>query len=145
MPVEVSKQDVWVAEIDDRPGALASRLEGLAAAGVDLQFLIARRQPAMPGKGIVFVSGISGAKAGKAAAAAGFAKTADLTALRLEGPNKPGACHQVTRTLADAGINLRGLSAGVVGSKFLLFMAFDNADDATKAAKLLKASAGKKK
>jgi hypothetical protein len=63
----------------------------------------------------------------------------------VEGPNKPGAAYQITRRLADAGINLRGASAGVLGSKFLLFLAFDSADDADKAARSLRAGGGEKK
>jgi len=144
MPHEVKTLDVWSGDIDDKVGSLASKLEPLANAGVDLQFIIARRQPHQPGKGVVFLSGISGAKGTKAATAAGLAKATDLVALRVEGPNKPGACHRITRELADAGINLRGVSAGVMGKKFLLFLAFDSKDDAATAARLLRA-AGKKK
>jgi hypothetical protein len=144
MPHEVKTLDVWSGDIDDKVGSLASKLEPLANAGVDLQFIIARRQPHQPGKGVVFLSGISGAKATKAATTEGLAKASDLVALRVEGPNKPGACHQITRELADAGINLRGVSAGVMGKKFLLFLAFDSKDDAATAARLLRA-AGKKK
>jgi hypothetical protein len=144
MPHEVKTLDVWSGDIDDKVGSLASKLEPLANAGVDLQFIIARRQPHQPGKGVVFLSGISGAKATKAATSAGLAKASDLVALRVEGPNKPGACHRITRELADAGINLRGVSAGVMGKKFLLFLAFDTKEDAATAARLLRA-AGKKK
>jgi hypothetical protein len=67
-----------------------------------------------------------------------------MVALGVEGPNRPGACYRITRRLADAGINLRGVSAGTMGNKFLLFLAFDNADDAAKAAKLVRAAGGKK-
>ena len=45
MPFEVKKLDVWTGAIDDRVGGLSSKLEPLAQAGVDLQFLVARRQP----------------------------------------------------------------------------------------------------
>ena len=144
MPYDVKKLDVWTGEIDDKVGGLASMLEPLAEAGVDLQFLVARRQPHLPGKGVVFLSGIAGAKGTKAAAAAGLAKASDVVALRVEGPNKAGAASQITRRLADAGINLRGVSAGVMGKKFQLFLAFDNAADADKAARSLRAAGGKK-
>ena len=78
----------------------------------------------------------------KAATAAGLTKAADITGLRVEGANKPGDAHRVTRILADAGISLRGLSASVIGKKYVLILAFDTADDAAKATKLLR-SAGK--
>jgi hypothetical protein len=144
MPFEVKKLDVWTGEIDNKVGGLASKLELLAKAGVDLQFLVARRQPHLPGRGVVFLSGISGAKGTKAAADAGLAKASNVVALRVEGPNKAGAAYQITRRLADAGINLRGVSAGVMGKKFQLFLAFDNAADADKAARSVRAASGKK-
>src|SRR5262245_43114312 len=140
MPYTISKVDVWTREIDDRVGSLAATLEPLADAGVDLLFLIARRRTLVPGKGVVFLGSIAGAKGAKAAAAAGLNKATDITGLRVEGPNKPGDCHRVTRRLADAGINLRGVSASVIGRKYVLILAFDNADDAATAARLLRAA-----
>src|SRR5262245_4004426 len=142
MPYTVSKVDVWTRAIDDTAGSLEAVLEPLADAGVDLAFLIARRRTLVPGQGVVFLGGISGAKGAKAAAAAGLTRATDITGLRVEGANKPGDCHRVTRLLADAGINLRGVSASVIGRKYALILAFDTADDATKAARLLR-SAGK--
>jgi hypothetical protein len=142
VPYSISKVDVWTRAIDDRTGSLAATLEPLADAGVDLVFLIARRRTLVPGKGVVFLGGVSGAKGAKAAAAAGLRKATDMVALRVEGANKAGDCHRVARRLADAGINLRGVSASVIGRKYVLIIAFDNADDATKAARLLR-SAGK--
>jgi hypothetical protein len=142
MRYTISKVDVWTRAIDDTAGSLADTLEPLADAGVDLTFLIARRRTLVPGKGVVFLGGISGAKQAKAAAAAGLTKAADIAGLRVEGANKAGDAHRVTRLLADAGINLRGLSASVIGKKYVLILAFDNAEDAAKATKLLR-SAGK--
>jgi len=138
MAFEISKVDVWTCPIDDRAGSLAATLEPLADAGVDLVFLIARRRTLVPGKGVVFLGGISGSKAEKAAAAAGLKKAADISGLRVEGPNKPGDCFRVTRILADAGISLRGLSASVIGKKYVLILGFDSAADADKATKLLR-------
>lgn len=138
MALTVTKVELWTAEMPDQPGALADKLAGLANAGVDLEFLIARRQPDRPGTGIVFASGISGAKGSKAATAAGFAKNASIGGLRVEGPNKAGAVHQIVRAIADAGINFRGVSASTVGRRFVAILAFDSAADATRAAKLIK-------
>jgi hypothetical protein len=144
MPQGVKKLDVWTGTIEGRVGGLASKLEPLARAGIDLQFLVARRHPHLPGRGVVFLSGVTGAKGAKAAAAAGLSKASDVVALRVEGPNKAGAAYQITRRLADAGINLRGVSAGVMGKRFLLFLALDSAADADKAARSLRAAGGKK-
>jgi len=142
MPYTISKVDVWTRAIDDRAGSLAATLEPLADAGVDLAFLIARRRTLVPGKGVVFLGGITTAKGAKAAAAAEFEKAKDIIGLRVEGPNKPGDAHRVVRILGDAGISLRGLSASVIGKKYVLILGFDSAADADKATRLLR-SAGK--
>ena len=144
MTYEVSKVEVWTREIDDRAGSLAAALEPLAAAGVDLVFMIARRYTHVKGKGVVFAGGLTGDKATKAAEAAGFKRSADLAGLRVEGPNTPGDAARVARTLAQAGINLRGVSASVIGPRYVQIMAFDSAADADKAAGLLR-GAGKGK
>jgi hypothetical protein len=143
MAYSVNKLDVWTAEIEDRVGGLSAKLASLAEAGADLQFVIARRRPEAPGRGVVFLSGVKGTKITKAAESAGLTKTTDLAALRVEEPNKPGGCHKLTRLLADAGISLRGLSAAVIGAKCATFVAFDSEADADRAAKVLR-GAGKK-
>jgi hypothetical protein len=145
MAYTVNKVDMWSGAIDDRVGGLAAKLEPLANARVDLEVAIARRQPHLPGKGAVFVGPVTGAKAQKAAEAAGLTKATDLAGLRVEGPNKPGESHRLTRLLADAGINLRGLSAIALGNKFVAALAFDNEADASKAASVLRGAGDKKK
>lgn len=138
MAYEISKVDVWTGTIEDRAGSLAAKLAPLADAGVDLSFLIARRDLHKPGSGVVYLGGISGDKATKAAAAAGLTKASDMAGLRVEGTNKPGDCQRVAGTLAGAGLNLRGVSASVIGNKYVLILAFDNQADADKAAQLLR-------
>lgn len=137
MAFTVTKVDVWSMEISDEPGDLAAKLEGLAGAGANLDFLIARRQPDKRGRGIVFVTGIKGVAANRAAKAAGLAKTTALVALRVDASNKPGVCHQMLSQIASAGINVRGVSASAIGSKCVTLVAFDSKDDANKAARLL--------
>ena len=141
MAYEVTKVEVWTREIDDRAGSLAAALEPLAKAGVDLVFMIARRYTHVAGKGVVFVGGIAG-PATKAAETAGFKRASGLVGLRVEGPNKPGDAYEVAKLLSGAGINLRGVSATVIGSKYVQIMAFDSAADADKAASVLR-GAGK--
>jgi len=144
MPYEVTKMDVWTAEIEDRPGGLAEVLAPLAEAGVDLSFVLARRQPHIPGKGIVFISGVKGAKANRAATAAGFAKATDLAGIRVEGPNKAGVGHTICQALSEAGISLRGLAAGTIGNKCVFYLAFDSAADANKASRIIKSIGAKR-
>ena len=100
---------------------------------------MARRQPDRPGTGIVFLAPVKGRKATEAAARAGLSRATGVAALRVEGTDRPGRL-KMTGAIADAGINLRGLSAAVLGSRFVDYMAFDSAEDAEKAAKAIKAA-----
>jgi len=145
MAYTVSKVDIWTGEIDDRTGGLAAKLRPLANAGANPELVIARRQPHLPGKGVVFLGPLKGAKASAAASAAQLTRATNMAALRVEGTNKPGECHRLTERLANAGINLRGLSAIVVGKKSVLAIAFDSEADADQAAKVLKAKGNKGK
>ena len=138
MKLKVSRTDTWAATIDDRPGGLADKLAALAAAGVNLEFIIARRAPEQRGSGVVFVTPLKGAKQIKAAEAAGFQRTSSLHSLRVEGTDKPGMGAKLTRALAEAGINLRGLSGAALGKRYVTHLALDTADDAAKAAAALK-------
>jgi len=138
MAYSIRKVDVWAAEIDDRPGGLAEKLAALAKAGASLEFIIARRAPDKPGRGVVFLTPVKGAKQKQAASEAGFGTTSSLQSVRVEGSDRPGLGTKMTRALADAGINLRGISAAALGRKSVAYFAFDSADDAGNAIKLLK-------
>ena len=138
MKLNVSRVDVWVASIEDRPGRLSAKLAALAQAGANLEFVIARRAPEKPGTSVVFLTPVKGAAQIKAAKNNGFTKTDSLHSVRIEGPDKPGLGARLTQEVAQAGINLRGLSAAVVGKKFILFLALDSSSDAGKAIRILK-------
>ena len=43
----------------------------------------------------------------------------------------------MTRKLAGAGVNLRGLSAAVIGDRFIMYLALDTEEDAERATSLL--------
>jgi len=138
MKIKVTRADVWVAPIEDKVGGLAAKLEALAAAGANLAFIIARRAPDHPGQGVVFLTPIRGAKQIKAATAAGFRKTTTQHSVCVVGGDKPGMGAKMTQALAAAGINLRGLSTGVLGKSFVTYVAVDTEDDAKKAVRVLK-------
>ena len=138
MKLKVSRAEVWAVTIDDRPGGLHEKLAPLSEAGANLQFVISRRTPEQPGKGVVFVTPIKGAKQTKAAEAAGFQKAAGLHSLRVEGTDKPGVGTVMTEALADAGLNVRGVSGAALGKQFVVYIALDTPDDATRAASILK-------
>lgn len=137
MSYTVTKVDIWSMAIPNKPGGLAGVLAPLAEAGANLSFVLARRQSHDPTQGVVYLAPIEGAAQQKAAKAIGLAKAANLYALRVEGGDKPGVGACITRTIAAAGINLRGLSAVALGKKFVCYIAFDTAADARKAARLL--------
>jgi hypothetical protein len=138
MPIKASRNDVWMAVIDDRPGGAAEKLEALARGGADLEVVLARRTPEHPGQGVLFAGPIEGAKVKRAAEEAGFKKSENIHGVRIEGTDKPGLGGKIGRALADAGISFRGMQACVIGRNFVSFIALDNADDAAKAVKLLR-------
>jgi hypothetical protein len=129
--------DTWAATLEDRPGGLADKLGILANAGVNLEFMIARRSPESPGKGALFVTPIKGMAAARAARQAGFAPTASLHAVRVEGPNRPGQGQRIAQALAAQGLNLRGFSAAALGRKFVAHLALDSSAEARKALRIL--------
>ncbi|MBN2296867.1 MAG: hypothetical protein JXM70_30860 [Pirellulales bacterium] len=137
MSLIVEHVDVWAATIPDRPGGLADKLAPLAEAGADLQFAIARRAPDKPGTGVLFVTPLQSEAETSAGAQAGFAVADSLHSLRVEGDNKSGIGVLIAKTIADAGINLRGLSAAVIGDRFTMYLALDTVDDAQKAMSLI--------
>lgn len=138
MAIKVSRNEVWTATIDDRAGGAADALDSLARAKVNLEMVFARRTPENPGKGLLIVGPIRGAKAVKAAQAAGISRSETMHGVRIEGGDKPGLGAQITRALGDAGISFRGLLANAIGKKFISFIALDSADDAARAVALLK-------
>ena len=137
MELSVELVDVWAATIDDKPGGLAKVLSVLRDAGVDLQFIVARRAPEASGKGVVFVAPIEGDSAIRAATKAGFSVTPGLHSIRVMGLDQLGVIAQLTSMLADGGINLRGVSAAVLGTQFVAYLAVDSSGDAEKAIDIL--------
>jgi len=139
----VTKVDVWAGEMADQPGGLARMLGAMADAGVELECVIGRRQPEKPGTGVVWISPVKGKKAQDAARSVGMSPASNIATLRLEGPDKPGAGAMLSRAVADAGINVRGVSAAVIGNKFVAYVGFDSTADADNAAKAIKSAAAK--
>jgi hypothetical protein len=138
MTLKVTKVEIWSTIIDDRPGGLADKIDPLTKAGADFEFVFARRMPEQPGKGLCLISPVKGRKVTATATAIGFTRSLDLVALRIDGGDKPGSAARITRTLANARISFRGLSSASIGAKFVAYLAFDNADDAAKAAAVLR-------
>ncbi len=122
--------------MDDKPGALAGKLKALAAAGVNLEFVVARRAET-PGKSVVFATPIKGGKQIAAAGTAGFRKSSSLHTVRIEGADKVGQGNRVMQVLADKGLNVRGVSSAAIGKKFICHVALDTDADVAKAVRAL--------
>ena len=136
--MKAQRVDTWAVSIADKPGALAAKLKALSAAGVNLEFLIARRAPEKPRTGDVFVTPLKGPKQCGAAGAAGFKKARNLHTVRIEGSDKRGQGAQLAQALAAKGLNLRGMSAAAIGKEFVCHIAADSEADATKVMRAVK-------
>jgi hypothetical protein len=137
MAMKVKKIDIWVGDIRDEAGGLASALAPLVAAGIDFSFVIGTRRPDKPGTGTAYLGGLRGARQAKAASLAGFVKSEDAHGLRVVARDQPRLLHRVTSELAAAGINLRSVSASVIKSRCVMIFAFDDVEHRDKAAELL--------
>ncbi|BCZ85036.1 ACT domain-containing protein [Paraburkholderia terrae] len=137
MELIVERVDVWAATIEDKPGGLAQVLGALRDAGADLQFVVARRAPETPGKGVVFVAPLQGDSEIRAATQVGFNVTPSLHSVRVMGLDQLGIIAELTAKLADGGINLRGVSAAVLGTQFIAYLAVDSLSDANQAIDIL--------
>ena len=133
MLLNVSKVEVWTAVLPDRPGAIAAKLESLARAGANLELITAWRSPDKAAEGILAVSPLEGEKVMAAAVAAGFHKSVETAAIRIEAPNEPGMAYRLARALSLEGLNLKGMSSSVIGHEAAVYVVLDSLADAEKA------------
>jgi hypothetical protein len=138
MALKATKAAVWAVSIDDRAGGVADRLEPLAKAGANFEMVFARRTPENPGKGMLFVTPLKGAKAIRAARETGMGTPQSIFSVRIEGADQAGLGAKIARALGDAGVSFRGISGIAVGRKFVSYLACDSAEDQTKAIAALK-------
>lgn len=144
MAVTVKRVALWRKEIENRPGALAGALQLLSETSADLQVLMAYRYPGAEDKGAVEVYPVSGKKLTAAAQAAGLSPSS-IPVLLVEGNNRAGLGHTITKALGEAGINLGFAMAQVVGRRYSAILGFDNDVDAGKAATQIKKATSAKK
>ena len=138
MPYRVTKVDIWTGTSRDRPGGLAGKLEALSRGGANLEFVLSRRVPDRPGRGVVFIAPVKGAAQARAARKAGLRRATNLRSLKVVGPDRKGLGARITRALANAGINLRGLSAVAQRRQIMVYIAFDKGPGATRSIPILK-------
>lgn len=136
MVYTISKVNVWVGTIPDRPGGLAEKLTALAKTGANLEFVISRRDT--PGASLLFLAPLKSGAQTRAAQKAGLRKAVRMHSLRVAGPDRPGLGAKITTAVAQTGINMRGFSAAAINRKFLVYFAFDSAADTNSAARVLK-------
>lgn len=144
MILKVTKTEVCAANIEDRPGGLATCLEALAGAGANLECVIARRHGSKPGTTVVFVTPLKGKKVQRTAGTLGFRAAQRIATLKVEGADRRGIGASIARAVGNAGVNMRGASGAVVGRKFVCYLGFDSSDSANKAAAAIKALGRKK-
>ena len=137
MAIRVKPITLWRREVQNRPGALAATLEPLARAGADLRVVMGYREPGGENLSALELYPVSGKKAAAAAGAAGLTASA-IPTLLVEGDNKPGLGHAITRAVAGAGINVNFIVAQTVGRRFSAVLGFETQPDANRAAALIR-------
>ena len=144
MPVKVKKVTLWRKELENRAGTLSETLLPLAKSGADLQVVMGYCYPADRARAAVELFPVASKKLATAAQSVGLAPSR-IPAVHVEGDNRSGLGHSITRALADAGVNLDFLIAQVIGRKYSAVLGFESDGDADKAVTLIKKAAGKKK
>src|SRR5215469_3138021 len=124
MAVTVKKIVLWRKEVENRPGALASALESLAGAGADLEVVMAYRYPGEQSRAAVELYPVTAMKSVAAAKEAGLAASS-IPAYLVEGDNRPGLGHAISKAIADEGINMDFVVAQVIGRKYSAILVSD--------------------
>jgi hypothetical protein len=140
MSISVKTIALSRTETDDRPGLLADTLAPLAKTGNDLRIVMGYKVAGQTGKAVLELFPVKGRKAGAAAAAAGLAASG-IPTLLVEGDDRRGLGHDLTRAIADAGVDVHFLVAQVVGRKFSAVIGFGSTEDARKAGAAMKKAA----
>ena len=130
MAVTVKRATLWRREVENRPGALASTLEPLAKARVDLRVVMGYRLPGAESRAVVEVHPVSGKRATEAAATVGLSAST-IPTLIVEGDNRAGLGHAIAQAINEAGINLAFVLAQVVGRRYSAVFGFENQSDAS--------------
>lgn len=142
MAFTVRAVEVFVADVRNRPGMLARVLEALRNAQANLEFVIARRITEDTSR--IFVAPLKGIAQRRAAADVGMVPAVGLHTVRIEGPDRAGLAADLSRALAAAEINLRGMSAATIGRKSVIYLAFESQPDADQGTRVVRAALRRK-
>ena len=137
MSFRLNRMHAWSCEVADEVGGVAEKLALLAQAGADLEFIYTTRLRDKPGRGVLFVTPLTGPLQLNAARSAGFAETDSPILMRVAGDNQQGLATKLTQAWASAQLNMAGLSMAVLEQEFVGYVSFDTVEDANRAAAIL--------
>jgi hypothetical protein len=144
MAVTVKSIRLWRCEVENRPGTLAGILEPLAKAGANLKVVMGYRYPGNEEKAAIELYPVAGKRITTAARAAGL-KAARISALLVEGDDRPGIGSAIAKAISDAGINTAFFVAQVVGRRYSAVLGCDNDKDTRRTAGIIRKAAGGRK
>jgi hypothetical protein len=133
MAIRIRKLTLWRTEVPHHPGALATLLDPLAAAGADLQVVMGYRLPGEKSRAVVEIAPVASRRPALAAERAGLVPGGAPT-LQVLGDNRPGLANRIARALAASHVNIAFLVAQVVGKRYSAVFGFENEADLDKAA-----------
>lgn len=138
MAFEITPVDVWAGELEDRPGALASKLAKIIMiAEADLEFVLLRPLCEKPGRAVLFLAPLIGPEQTQAAEDAGLHKCDSMHVLRLVGPDRRGLAAGIAGELEHADVDVAGLTAAATHGNVVIYIRFATAEDVAAAAKVL--------
>ena len=75
----------------------------------------------------MFLTPVKGAATREAAQSGSLAPAKNIATLKVEWDDEAGLGGRISTAIADAGINLRGVSAAVIDKRFVAYFGFDSA------------------
>lgn len=139
MAIRIRKLTLWRTEVPHCPGALATLLDPLAAAGADLQVVMGYRLPGEKSRAVVEVAPITSRRSALTAEKAGLAPGGAPT-LQVLGDNRPGLANRIALALAHSHVNIAFVVAQVVGKRYSAVFGFESEADLDKAADRIRAA-----
>ena len=135
MKCRITKEHVWGGVLEDRPGALAEKLQALSEGGLNLELIIGRREGA--GRGLLLISPLRTMHQLDVVERAGLLRDNPIPTLRIEAPNVIGLGARITGALARAGINIQSYSGLALGEHSITNIAFDSDEEGDRAKAVL--------
>jgi hypothetical protein len=133
MSYVIENGEVWVGEYLDRPEGLAQFLAPLAGVGADIEFMLTHRVRQRDGRVLVFLAPLNTGPQRRAAQEVGMKRAIKMNTLLVEGPDRPGLLYRLARSIGQAGIRIRGVSAAARGSEVIIYISFYSPEDSSRA------------